>query len=63
LTPGQLVSLAQLVYGSAPAAVLISGGVLETNSGESMTGTGELCAERMAQFALNLLTQRAFPYY
>jgi hydrogenase maturation protease len=56
LTPGQLLSLAQNVYGSAPLAVLITGGVLEINTGEQMTETGERCAARMAEVAINLLT-------
>jgi hydrogenase maturation protease len=55
LTPGQLLSLARDVYGSAPPAVLISGGALETNLSEQMTETGELCAARMAQAAIDLL--------
>jgi hydrogenase maturation protease len=55
LTPGQLLSLVEEVYGHAPPSVLISGGVLETNVSEWMTATGELCAARMAEVAIDLL--------
>ncbi len=55
LTPGQLLSLALHVYGSAPPAVLITGGALETNLSEEMTETGERCAVRMAELAIDLL--------
>lgn len=55
LTPGQLLSLVESVYGHAPPSVLISGGVLETDLSESMTATGELCAARMAEAAIDLL--------
>jgi hydrogenase maturation protease len=61
LSPGQLLSLVQLLYRSAPPAVLISGGALEMNSGESMTETGELCAALMAKLALNLLDRHRIP--
>ena len=57
LTPGHLLSLAKLAYGCSPPAVLISGGALEMNPGDSMTGIGESCAAQMAELALNLLTR------
>jgi hypothetical protein len=44
------------VYGAAPPAVLISGGALGMNMSENMTETGERCAARMAELAINLLT-------
>jgi hydrogenase maturation protease len=59
LTPGQLLRLAQLIYGSSPPAILISGGAMEMNSGDSLTAIGELCAVQMAELALNLLTRPA----
>lgn len=51
LSPGQLLSVAEQINGVAPPAVLISGGVLDTNFSDRLTPQAEQCAARMAAMA------------
>ena len=55
LSPGQLLALAARVNGAAPPAFLVTGGVLETALGDSLTLLGEECAAQMAVFARGIL--------
>jgi len=59
LTPQKLLSLTRDVYGAAPPAVLISGGVFETNLAAGLTEGAELCAARMAEMAASALARNA----
>ena len=57
LSPGQLLALAEELNGALPAAFLISGGVLETNAGDTLTPLAEGCARQMADLALGILAR------
>ena len=59
LTPQKLLSLTRDVYGTAPPAVLISGGVFETNLTDGLTEGAEYCAARMADLAASALARSA----
>jgi hydrogenase maturation protease len=55
LSPAQLLALAEHVNGTAPAAFLVSGGVLETGLGDGLTPLGEKCAAHMAVLARSII--------
>jgi hydrogenase maturation protease len=55
LAPEQLLDLARTLNGGAPVAWLITGGVQQTDVGDKLTATGERCAARMAEVALDIL--------
>lgn len=55
LSPGQLLALAAQVNGAAPPAFLVTGGVLETALGDSLTPLGEQCAAHMTVLVRGIL--------
>ena len=57
LTPGQLLGLARDLHGTAPCAILISGGVFEMTLSDSLTESAEICAGHMAELAASFLAK------
>ncbi len=55
LGPSQLLGLTQDLYGCAPMAYLIRGGVCKTDLGDQLSTVGCRCAEAMADAAITLL--------
>lgn len=55
ILPEQLLLLAKQVNGSAPPAFLISGGIEEAGLSQTLTETGQACAQGMADLAGRIL--------